>query len=68
MDISATRQKPGIGITPYSSQNIPRGVLGARTIDSPIHLPAFDKPDGIHWYVANHPETVPGVEPATLRS
>jgi hypothetical protein len=32
MDISMTRQKLGIGITPYSSQNIPRGLLGARTI------------------------------------
>jgi hypothetical protein len=50
MDISATRQKPGIGITPYSSRNIQRGLLGARTRVSPIHLPAFDKPNGIHWY------------------
>jgi hypothetical protein len=50
MDISVTRQKPGIGIIPYSSRNIPKGISGARTIGSPIHLPAFDKPDGIHWY------------------
>jgi hypothetical protein len=48
------------GITPYFSQNIPRGLLGARTIDSPIHLPACDKLDGIHWYIGNHPETVQG--------
>jgi hypothetical protein len=50
MDISATRQKPGTRITPYSSRNIPRGLLDARTIGSPILLPAFDKPDGIHWF------------------
>jgi hypothetical protein len=59
MDISAIRQKPGIWRTPYSSQNIQRGLLGARTIVSPIHLPAFDKPDGIHWYITNYTETVP---------
>jgi hypothetical protein len=27
MDILATRQKPGIGVTPYSSRNIPRGLV-----------------------------------------
>jgi hypothetical protein len=53
MDISSTRQKPRIGITPNSSRNIPRGLLGAKAIDSPIHLPAFDKPDRIHWYISH---------------
>ena len=63
--LTRARQKPGTGETPYSSRFIPRGLLGARTIDSPIHHWAFIyfSSSSAHW------NTPPArFEPMTFRS
>ena len=39
--LTRARQKPGRGNPPYSFRFIPRGLLGARNIDSAIHHWAF---------------------------